>query len=118
MAHFIDFRVGQLKVGGIGTSSGVFVGQNLQYGWRSSAKENYSGGTVTGDGNTVSITRGEIVDPDYLDTWIQKPLPFTQTEAPSPALIQAWAQHRRGLRRRGRGSRQAAAEDSHPAHED
>ena len=115
MAHFIDFRVGQLKVGGIEASSGVFVGQNLQYGWRSSGKENDAGGTVTGDGNTVSITRGEIVDPDYLDTWIQKPLPWTQTEAPSPALIQAWAQHRRSLRRGGRGSRRAAAENSPPA---
>ncbi len=87
MAHFIDFNVGGFKVGTIGNSSGIFVGQNLQYGWRGSVKFNLASRPITGDYNIVEGATNRVDDPDLLDCWIQKPLPWTGLKSPSPAIL-------------------------------
>ncbi|MCL6445017.1 MAG: hypothetical protein K6T83_16445 [Alicyclobacillus sp.] len=99
MAHFIDFHIGGWQVSSIGNSSGVFVGQNLQYGWRHSSKLNATGGNVIGDYNHVRHQQTTVLDPDMLDTWVQKGPPTVDLVPPSPALLQALARRRRMLRR-------------------
>lgn len=98
MANFIDFKVGGFKVGSIDTVSGVFIGENVQYGWRGTSKSNASSSSVTGDGNVVDILSNKVEDPDLLDTWIQKPLPFINQPLPSPVLQATMANRRRKLR--------------------
>jgi hypothetical protein len=99
MAHFIDFKVGGFKVGRIQSTSGVFVGQNLQYGWRTSSKQNQASRNVTGDYNYSEDALNQIDDPDMLDTWVQKPLPFTNVNPPSPALMTLYGNRKRKYRR-------------------
>jgi hypothetical protein len=90
MANFMDFKFGGVKVGSLGLSSGIFVGQNLQYGWRQSEKFNSTSRNVSGDYNYIEDALNQIQDPDLIDTWVQKPLPWTNLVPPSPAaLIQA-----------------------------
>lgn len=103
MAHFIDFKVGGFKVGSIQSTSGVFVGQNLQYGWRTSYKQNQASRSITGDYNSVEDALNQIDDPDLLDTWVQKPLPFTNTNPPSPALLELYNNRKRKYRKARRG---------------
>ncbi|WP_051344141.1 hypothetical protein [Alicyclobacillus herbarius] len=86
MAHFIDFRLGGMKLGVISGTSGVFTGNNLQYGWRLSTKSNDAIGRVDGDACRIEAWRNTVVDPDVLDTFIQKPLPFQGNEAPWPGF--------------------------------
>ncbi len=99
MAHFIDFKVGGFKVGSIDSTAGVFIGQNLQYGWRDSSKVNQASRSITGDYNYAQDTTNQIEDPDLLDTWIQKPLPFSNTKAPSPALLSFYNNRKRRYRK-------------------
>jgi len=99
MANFIDFKVGGFKVGSIGSVSGVFIGENVQYAWRGTSKTNLSTGRVTGDGNIVDVLSNRVEDPDLLDTWVQKPLPFIQQPLPSPVLQAALATRTRNIRR-------------------
>lgn len=91
MAHFIDFHIGGWKVGSLDSTSGIFVGQNLQYGWRNSSKGNSSAPRVTGDYNVAEGAQYGVVDPDVLDTWVQKAPPLAKMPLPSPALAQMWA---------------------------
>ncbi len=102
MAHFIDFNVGGFKVGSVDGTSGIFVGQNLQYGWRASAKVNVVNRPVTGDYNRIEGAFNRLDDPDLLDTWVQKPLPWTQSEPPSPALASMYRARKKRYRRASR----------------
>lgn len=93
MANFIDFKVGAMKIGKIDTSSGVFSGENLQYGWLSSSKSNLSMGKIVGDTNYLEGSQNVIADADMIDTWIKKARPFDEQLPPSPLLARHW--HRR-----------------------
>lgn len=75
MANFIDFHIGGWKVGSIAENSGVFAGETIQSGWRTSQKINQPSRAVTGDGNVVWGPQNYIEDADLLDTWIQKTPP-------------------------------------------
>lgn len=98
MAHFIDFHIGGWRVGGLDSTSGVFVGQNLQYGWRNSSKGNSAAPRVTGDYNVAHGAQYGVFDPDMLDTWVQKAPPMAQMPVPSPALARLWAERERRYR--------------------
>jgi len=98
LAHFIDFHVGGWKVGSIGQSAGIFVGQNLQYGWRSSLKTNQSSSRVAGDGNCLYNEQNTIQDQDMLDTWVQKAPPYAALQPPSPALARTLLARRQEYR--------------------
>ncbi|MCL6515803.1 hypothetical protein [Alicyclobacillus sp.] len=99
----IEFHIGGWKVGTIGQSSGVFSGENLQYGWRSASKSNSALGKVTGDGNLVQAHSETVIDPDQLDTWVQKMTPVHEWMPASPALLRLLAQRRRTYRRAAMG---------------
>ncbi|MDQ0188400.1 hypothetical protein JI721_15780 [Alicyclobacillus cycloheptanicus] len=98
MAHFIDFHIGGLRVGSLDNSSGIFTGQNLQYGWRHSEKDNNAAPRVAGDHNVIQGASYSVVDPDLLDTWVQKAPPLANQPVPSPALARYWALRKRQLR--------------------
>lgn len=102
MAHFIEFQIGGWRVGQVGSASGVFAGNNLQYGWRNSGKTNMASPRITGDGNIVREQTSSVVDPDLLDTYVRKPRPFENMPAPSPALARLWAQRAHSYQRAGR----------------
>lgn len=69
----VNFRIGKLDVGAISSSSGVFVGQSVQTGWRGTSKENSGFGTTTGMGNQANV-RSAVNDADFVDT-IRVPRP-------------------------------------------
>lgn len=98
MVNFIDFNLMNLVTGDIGNSAGVFTGENVQYGWRSSSKANIAMGKICGDYNRIVGGRQEIVDPDYVDTYVQKPHPFTGLMPPSPTLLEVLEKRKHGLK--------------------
>lgn len=89
MKSSIDFRIGNWQVGSIGNTAGVFVGNNLQYGWRMSSKQNQASRNITGDHNWIQDAVNEVLDPDGIDTWVQKTPPGASTVPPSLALAPA-----------------------------
>jgi uncharacterized protein YjcR len=56
--HFHDLKIGQIS-----SSSGVFSGDNRQFGWRASKKTNDGNGTVTGNHNTFTEGRYSVFQP-------------------------------------------------------
>lgn len=63
----VKLRIGQIKFGSLTQSSGVFVGQSVQSGWRGTAKTNAGYGKITGMGNHHVIS-SSINDADFIDT--------------------------------------------------
>lgn len=99
MANFIDFSVYSFHAGSVNTVSGIFVGENLQYGWRLSSKSNIASAKICGDNNISSGSKDEILDPDMLDTFVQKENPFTELTPPSPALARTLAKAKKRYRK-------------------
>lgn len=58
----------RIVVNSIGTSAGVFIGTNLQYGWSSHNKSNSSISDISGTGNTFTRNVNVICDNDLIDT--------------------------------------------------
>lgn len=63
----IKMNIGQIKLGSIAQTSGVFVGSNLQAKWSSTKKENDGFGDTTGDHNKAVID-ARVHDGDAIDT--------------------------------------------------
>lgn len=103
VANFLNFSVVGLFAGTVNTTSGIFVGENLQYGWRASVKTNSGSGKLCGDAITVSGARDIVEDPDFLDTWVQKPNPFVDLTPPSPILHSLIQQRKRRYRKARNG---------------
>ncbi|WP_052125335.1 hypothetical protein [Pontibacillus halophilus] len=57
-----------IAVNSVFKNSGVFVGENTQCYWRSTAKENSGGGTVVGSHNVMAYNYNLVVDNDVVDT--------------------------------------------------
>jgi hypothetical protein len=58
----------RIMVNSIGTSAGVFIGTNLQYGWSSHNKSNSNISDISGTGNTFTRNVNVICDNDLIDT--------------------------------------------------
>lgn len=103
MAHFIDLHVGGWKIGSISSSSGVFAGENLQYGWRFTGKTNIATWGAIGDYNCIQAPINQIEDADFLDTWIQKSPPYAGLKPPSPVLASVLTRRHRETKKSSRG---------------
>jgi hypothetical protein len=104
MANFIDFHVYGWKIGYITGASGVFTGENLQYGWRFTGKSNVSDRGAIGDFNCFTSPINQIEDTDFIDTWIQKASPYTALKPPSPALQRVLTRRHRETKKASRGN--------------
>lgn len=58
----------QLTAGTIQSSSGIFNGKNIQFGWSAHSKTNNGFGTVGGNSNTLRNNINVVFDNDQLDT--------------------------------------------------
>ncbi|MCY0876069.1 MAG: hypothetical protein OWT28_07375 [Firmicutes bacterium] len=63
----VQLRIGQLQFGSVTGSSGVFVGQSVQKGWRATNKGNQGFGKTTGCHNHTQIA-SRVDDGDFIDT--------------------------------------------------
>lgn len=72
-----------LKVGTVSSSSGIFNGKNIQFGWSSHSKSNTGFGSLSGHDNKVNKNTNVVFDNDQLDTPIDdrdtmwSPIPTT-----------------------------------------
>lgn len=72
-----------LKVGTVSSSSGIFNGKNIQFGWSSHSKSNTGFGSLGGSDNKVNKNTNVVFDNDQLDTPIDdrdtmwSPIPTT-----------------------------------------
>lgn len=57
-----------LSVGTVSSSSGVFNGKNLQFGWSAHSKTNNGFGTLGGQQNSVNKNYNIVFDNDHIDT--------------------------------------------------
>jgi hypothetical protein len=58
----------KLTAGTIQSSSGIFNGKNIQFGWSAHSKTNNGFGTVSGNSNTFHNNINVVFDNDQLDT--------------------------------------------------
>lgn len=58
----------KLSVGTVSSSSGVFNGKNIQFGWSSHSKTNTGFGTLGGSSNRVNRNINVVFDNDQVDT--------------------------------------------------
>ncbi|ARI76109.1 hypothetical protein [Halobacillus mangrovi] len=68
----MEIRFDSINVYMIEKSSGIFVGPNIQYGWRTQQKENVGLGKVIGEGNILTQNINVIHDEDMVDMPIKK----------------------------------------------
>jgi hypothetical protein len=54
---------------------------------------------ICGDYNVASGSKEEVLDPDMLDTFVQKENPFTELTPPSPALARTLAKTKKRHRK-------------------
>jgi hypothetical protein len=56
-----------INVNVVDTLSGIFIGNNNQWYWRSHNKENTGFGSISGKKNVVEKPVDVVIDPDYMD---------------------------------------------------
>lgn len=61
-----------ININAIDTLSGVFVGSNCQWNWKSNSKTNSGFGIIIGRGNLVQCSFNVVIDPDFMDSPIIK----------------------------------------------
>jgi hypothetical protein len=66
---FNDLRIDQIS-----NSSGVFSGRNMQTKWKHSKKINEGFGSLSGDKNITAGNRNVILDPDFIDVFVRRPV--------------------------------------------
>ncbi len=101
----MDFNIGKLEVGKLDTSSGIFSGENLQYGWRAFVKTSCPIGKITGDGEYVSHQK-TVVNSDLLEEYVQKSPPIAFVLPSSPAVAGLWQQRCNKHRKTGAPGKQ------------
>lgn len=80
MAVFVNF--GAIVVNNMTNNAGIFFGENVQQGWFSPAKTNYSL-NIFGNGNLTLSNININSDPDLIDT----PSCFTNVNTPTAPVI-------------------------------
>lgn len=56
-----------INVNSINTLSGIFIGDNSQWYWKSQSKSNSAFGSVHGEGNILLNPLNIVIDPDQID---------------------------------------------------
>lgn len=69
-----------INVTAVNFLSGIFVGSNSQWYWKSYNKYNCGFGTVKGKNNLVQNSVNTVIDPDYIDTPILQIRSINSTE--------------------------------------
>jgi hypothetical protein len=59
--------IGQVQINDIRNNANLLNGDNIQRGWRTHSKINYSLGRVNGDANLVASRLNYLSDPDGID---------------------------------------------------
>ncbi|MCY0900680.1 MAG: hypothetical protein OWU32_00660 [Firmicutes bacterium] len=72
-------NLGGIKVGALANDCGIFIGENMQMGWDSHAKQNTGVGSISGDGNVLTVCFALLYDPDMIDC------PIFDNDIKSPA---------------------------------
>lgn len=61
-------RFQDMRVEGVSSTSGIFVGKNVQFNWKNTEKINDGFGALSGDHNTKQDSTHAVIDNDALDT--------------------------------------------------
>ncbi|MBB6669249.1 hypothetical protein [Cohnella nanjingensis] len=60
-------RFGELRIGSVSRSSGVFAGSNKQHGFKSFTKENQAFGSASGERSLLFDVKSKVKDADQVD---------------------------------------------------
>lgn len=66
----INIKLNNITINVVQTSSGIFVGNNVQWGWSSHGKSNLALAIEDSNRNTLKNNHNIICDNDYFDTYI------------------------------------------------
>jgi hypothetical protein len=84
-----EIVIGQIQIGDIRNNANLLNGDNVQRGWRTHAKTNYSLGRLNGDANLVASGLNYLSDPDGIDMQVVGGSAGAEQAPPQPGTAKA-----------------------------